>query len=235
MAISCTDQREMKLQIAENYGNNEDYEKAINVLDEILESDPYYVKALTYKASYLFSQPNSKNKEALKLVNQAIELEPDCWGCYQLRGWINEGEEAIADFTKAIEIKRVAELYYSRAQARNVQKDYLGAIQDFDSSMVVKPEIIYETRVLTEKAMCLMTLKQYKNAKMLIDSAMTISDEDEFAYYVRSFYHFKVTHDTLNAYQDYVKSKELGLDSSLKFFIELDTNQNLRNLDYPKP
>ena len=59
-----------------------------------------------------------------------------------------ETEKAISDFTKAIECYRDPRHYHRRGQARLIEEDLPGAIQDFDQALSLSPQNEFLTSMI---------------------------------------------------------------------------------------
>ncbi|MEI0566542.1 tetratricopeptide repeat protein [Brachyspira pulli] len=62
------------------YNTNENYEKALNLYNKVLEIDEYYIEAYGNRAIVLYNL--NKNKEAIKDCDKAIELDSEYWLLY---------------------------------------------------------------------------------------------------------------------------------------------------------
>lgn len=80
-----------------------------------------------------------KFREAAELATQAIEQKPDLADAYlvrgQARGAMGQLKEAIADFTKAIELKPAATIYLIRGNAYSELDEHAKALADFDQAL----------------------------------------------------------------------------------------------------
>ncbi len=211
--VSCKETLENKMNRIEKLGEKGKYAEAIRMLDEIIASNPKYMRAYTYKASYLFMIPSRKGK-ATEVLNEAININPNCGGCYYTRGLFSHGPQAIADLDKAIEMnKKDFEGYYSRAQEKRLCDDIDGAIMDFNKAMELNPEIIKTRGVFSERAGCWIELAQYDSAIIDISKALRVNPSDADAYFMRSMYYLKSQKDFIKAKQDFIESKAKGLDT----------------------
>ena len=207
---SCKNSEENRMKIAEQLGNQRKYLEAIEILDEIILDHPKYMKAYTYKASYLTLLPG-KNAEAIRVLDIAIEIDPKCSGCYYTRGLISEGEKSISDLTKAIEMSdKDFEGYYTRGQQRRIVGDFTGAINDYSKTIELKKDIVKSSPILSERAGCYIELKEYKSALIDIDQALKNDSTDNNAYFMRAMYYLKSENNKLKADEDIKKSKKFG-------------------------
>ncbi|OJJ19097.1 hypothetical protein BKI52_19980 [marine bacterium AO1-C] len=85
---------------------------------------------------------------ALESLNRALQLAPESPQVFQTRGKINlvyrQFKEAVEDFTLTLKYTKDKETIYQavsdRATAKMLSQDFDGAIQDFESSIKMKPE-----------------------------------------------------------------------------------------------
>lgn len=100
------------------------------------------VKELT--AQIRAATRTGKIDEALKLCDQAIKLEPANASLYGMRAQIFDYQKkydaAIADFTKAIEIKPAAELYQRRGETHFRACKFKESVADFDKVVAADPD-----------------------------------------------------------------------------------------------
>jgi tetratricopeptide (TPR) repeat protein len=87
----------------------------------------------------------SEKKEALKLVNQAIKLQPNYTQAYVLRGWLHSqlknNSQALLDYNKAISIDPEYDgSYLLRASAKIALEDQSGALNDYNKAISINPE-----------------------------------------------------------------------------------------------
>lgn len=91
--------------IERRQGKGNNFSTAISSLDRALALDPNYAPALMEKARMLIDQ--KKYKEALPLLDKAVETNPDNAELLMLRGWLNKNHiknatAATADFQKVL-------------------------------------------------------------------------------------------------------------------------------------
>jgi tetratricopeptide (TPR) repeat protein len=87
----------------------------------------------------------SEKKEAIKLVNQAIKLQPNYTQAYILRGWLysqlKNNSQALLDFNKAISIDPEYDgSYLLRASTKFALEDQSGALNDYNKAISINPE-----------------------------------------------------------------------------------------------
>ncbi|MGB3292629.1 MAG: tetratricopeptide repeat protein [Phormidesmis sp.] len=90
--------------------------------------------------------------EALPLLNQAIEAQPEWSEAYRQRAKImrrlGDGEGAIADYTRAIRLTPSAEIYLARALVWLSLAQVHGAITDSREAVKLKPALAGGHRLL---------------------------------------------------------------------------------------
>jgi tetratricopeptide (TPR) repeat protein len=88
----------------------------------------------------------SRNEEALDLLNQAIELDPEYQGAYAERGWLyyhqfGDLDAALSDFTRSIELKpEEAWIYDERALVNKDLGNTLAALADWANCLAFDPD-----------------------------------------------------------------------------------------------
>lgn len=87
---------------------------------------------------------NMHGQKGILACNDAIDRNPKDHELWNARGyeWIGEGrlDQAIADFSEAIALNAgYAEAYYNRGRARELRKDFQGALDDFDRFIQLEP------------------------------------------------------------------------------------------------
>ena len=84
---------------------------------------------------------------AIIFLNEAIDIEPNDARFYISRGTLRgteNYEDAIEDYTKAIEIDPNNDLSYElRADAKSELRDYQGAINDYSKAIEINPKKVY--------------------------------------------------------------------------------------------
>ena len=117
--IMLTKERKSRLfSHALSYFSEEKFGMSIDLLNEILSSDPDDKIALLTRGSIYLKMGSSK--KALWNFNRAIEVDPTYARAYHLKGLAHEiageGENALQDLNKAIELDgEYGAAYYSRA------------------------------------------------------------------------------------------------------------------------
>ncbi len=83
-------------------------------------------------------------KEAVKVLTKVISTNDTCYDAYLYRGFaykdLKEFQKANNDFEKLIYLKRDDETgYANRASIYYLQSDYLNALKDYQSALVINP------------------------------------------------------------------------------------------------
>lgn len=87
----------------------------------------------------------SEKKEAIKLVSQAIKLQPNYAQAYLLRGWLysqlRNNSKATLDYNKAISIDPEYDASYMlRAATKIALEDQSGALNDYNKAISINPD-----------------------------------------------------------------------------------------------
>lgn len=216
-AVSCKSEPEWvaieyRLDEARKLGEQENYEKAIQILDGVIGNYPNYPASYVLKASYMSVLPNLR-KEAIIYVNKAIEIDPTNTEAYHLRGQLKDGHDAIDDFNKAIQLDSMKSgLYYSRGQVKTQLKNCYGAMDDFEKALQLDnfrtPKI--KASIYGDIAIAKIQLFEYPEALENIEKAILIDSLNPMNYYIKYSYFLK-TGDLAKAKENVEKAKLLGL------------------------
>ena len=173
-----------------------------------------------------------KYSEAIKFLDEAIQINPNYALAYRNRAWTNHYlknyQQAIEDYTKVIQLKpNFAEtyfdkIYYNRGLSYANLQNYKQAIEDFDKAIEINPNyaLIYFSRGAAYDE-----LKNYNQAiadysKFIqLDSKFTQLDPTQqnfyisHAYYYRGLAHYELK-DYNQAIADYDKAGQLEPDDA---------------------
>ena len=136
-----------KLELAELYGNIEQYDKAIAVIDGIHETSAFWVNARVRKALYLNSI--QKPDEAVALLTVALAKSPKDEQVLQTLASLESArknyEASIPYYTRAIDLLGTPEkknwgLFYARGIAYERTKQWSKAEPDFKKALDLDPE-----------------------------------------------------------------------------------------------
>lgn len=136
-----------KLELAELYGNLEQYAKAIAAIEKIREGSPFWLIAQVRKSLYLNAL--QKSDEAVALLASLLEKNPSEQQILQTAATIESARKkydaALPYYNRAIALlgtpsKRDWQLYYARAIAYERTKQWARAEPDFKEALVLDPE-----------------------------------------------------------------------------------------------
>lgn len=136
-----------KLELADIYGNIEQNDKAISVIDTIREGSPFWTNSRIRKALYLNAL--QKTDEAVSLLTAVLEKNPKEEQVTQTLASIESArkkyEAAIPYYDRAIELAGPADkkqwgLYYARGIAYERTKQWAKAEPDFKKALELDPE-----------------------------------------------------------------------------------------------
>jgi tetratricopeptide (TPR) repeat protein len=151
---------------------------------------------------------------AIKGYDQVIKLNPTT-GAYNGRGsaYYAEGkiDDAIADYSKAIELDPLPDVTYrNRGNAYNEKKDYDRAIADFDKAITLNPKsaVAYYSRGRADQAKL-----DFDRAIADLDKAIAIDPKYAFAYFYRGRAYLNKD-DLDRAIADF--DKAITIDSTLR-------------------
>ena len=116
---------------------------------------------------------------ALDCWNKAIRIKPNEADYYLNKGFtlkhLNNETESLQCFNKACELNpRNHIAFLNKGVALFMKKDFLAAIETFDKSIQISPNFDN----ISNKAFALMSLKEYKEALVLLENALEIKPLD---------------------------------------------------------
>lgn len=131
--------------------------KAVRHYTKAIELDPTLVQA--YLRRGIARRLKGDLHTAIEDFDKAQAIDPSAIlnnrqiaDSYSNRGFIEMNEletgQAISDFTKAIECYRDPRHYYRRGQARLIEEDLRGAIEDFDQALALNPQNDFLTSMI---------------------------------------------------------------------------------------
>lgn len=122
--------------------SDQDYEEAINCMDRLLRVEPGGGKLLREKAWSLMKL--KRHSEALVLCERDVQANPRSSNAYDYRADVLDAmdrkDEALADYTKAIELKPSATSYSKRGGIYYARSEYDKAIADYDKAIELDPK-----------------------------------------------------------------------------------------------
>ena len=165
--------------------DREEYDRAIELCNEILEKDKNCALAYCLKAEALFYGPLETEK-TIELTSKALELDPSLARAHYTRGiarsWSdnhNNYELELKDFDAAIEIAPdYAEAYLDRGRLRADLNDFEGAISDFSSAIELLPD--YDEAYF-ERGEARYKSKDYYGAIFDYDAVLSINPRNKIA------------------------------------------------------
>lgn len=198
----------------DSYSSKGDDTQAISDYTKAIELDPKFSTAYRNRSTaYLLKREIEKS---LLDATKYIELKPDVADGYAHRGDLNgitlsNYEEAIADYSKAIEINPKNYLYYDRrAKFYRYSEKYEPAIADYLKSLSVGgnpvPEGTYH-----DLGFCYDQLGQYQKSIDSYTKAIEIDPKEPMAYNFRAKVYEKIG-DTKKAEADRKKYEQLIAD-----------------------
>ena len=148
-------------------------------------------------------------EEAIDDLNRILDLEPDDPSCLFYRGEIffrkRDYRKAIADYTKSLENKETAHVFFVRADAYRLLGEYDRAISDYTEAVSMRP---YTTGFILARAKCFGQMGCYDAARADLDLAEKKQPERYQIYIERA---------VLSASQSFEASKTADIRTSLKY------------------
>lgn len=149
MSVSYADSSsEKKIDQAWDLYVEGDYNKAVKLLDEVLNLDSeneeaYYLRGTVY--CHLKKYPR-----AIQDLNKALELDPEDYMAYNERGdayyFLHKYKDALNDYNKAIALDPTKEDYYAnRALVYYTLDQYVKALADINKAIELDPNDSYFT------------------------------------------------------------------------------------------
>jgi tetratricopeptide (TPR) repeat protein len=136
-----------RLELGELYGNLEQYDKAISVIDTVRDNSPFWVNARVRKALYLNAL--QKTDEAVALLTAVLEKSPKEETLLQTLASVESARKkydaAIPYYDRAIGLIGTPEkkhwgLFYARGIAYERTKQWAKAEPDFKKALELDPE-----------------------------------------------------------------------------------------------
>ncbi len=213
--ISCKTDPKEKYSQARKLGYKKDYVKAIQILDEIISDNPRFVPAYVTKSAYLTLIPGNETL-AIEAVTKAIEIDSLCQECYEWRGTITSGINALIDLNKAVELNdKDFKSFMARGSLKVNLGDLFGAIDDCTKAIELSSNNHEKQRATSLRGSVLLRLAYFERAKIDIDESIKLDSTEATNHY------FMFVYRTLNgterglAIKEFEKSIKLGLDSVL--------------------
>lgn len=166
------------------------WKNSFELYSDILKKHPRSAIAITsLGAEYLAKNEDLK---ALSCFNEAVQLSPTNYKIYYNRGLAfsknKRNKEAIADFSKAIELHQYSKAFAARANAYYDEKNYSAAITDTKQALSKDPKNVRSFFVLGN---VYNDLNQLENALQNYNTAITFSPEEPVFYLKRAIVYGK--------------------------------------------
>ena len=195
---------ELKRQLANNPQDKERITQKFENEDKIFLSNQKVEEATRFL-------DNGKYEDAIKLCNEALELNSDNELAYLRRGtayyYLKQYELAISDYNKAIELNpNFAMAYNNRGFTYGNLGQYERAIQEFNKSIQLNPnnDLAYINRGLAYA-----NLGNFKQAIADVTKAIQLNPNDPMKYQLRGMCYQELG-DEAKAQADFAKAKQLG-------------------------
>lgn len=180
-------------------------------------------------AEDLYRVTNDYYEGAMADYNMAIQIEPHGWTYFyrgQLKHSGHDDAGAVADYTKAIDIKdikgaQLAEVYSRRGKTKNVLMDHQGAVIDYTRAIEVEPDKVQRAELYSRRGDVKKALMDYTGA--LDDYAKAVETEPTNIekigrlYWGRGFSKYS-RKDYQGAIGDFTKAIEIEPNSGLFHF-----------------
>lgn len=203
---ACQQEKTTAIEDAVIFFNDNQFEKALIITQNILNDNNQDYFAWTIKGRSLFAL--NQPLEGIEALNKAIYINPDYFQAFAYRGTIykaiGENQKALQDINKALEsdsenldlLKMQANILYNLG-------DNEAASQKFDNLIALneKDEESYVYRAIVNKRM-----QNYDATLNDLNKAITINPNYDFAYEARAdFYTYSLADNFDQAIQDYTK------------------------------
>ncbi|MCF7958617.1 MAG: tetratricopeptide repeat protein [Phycisphaerae bacterium] len=170
-------------------------------------------------------------QKALIAGIRAIELKPEDSNCWRIRGQAYNGlgqyDKAVADFTKAVELKSDDNLYWLRGDAYYSLGQYDKAFADFTKSIELNPKNSYYWR---GRGVNYRSLGQYDKALADFSKAIELNPNDAGHWYAQGLAHRSIGQID-KAIADFTKAIELQPDFVFPWIERGKEYLNLRQYD----
>jgi len=145
----------------------------------------------------LYAHNKNQFEEAIALYSQILELKPEkssvCSLIYKHRGMANfaqsKYEDAIADFTDALDLDKSYKTAYYRGVVHSVLKEYSEAIDDFTLSLELNP---FQAFCLFRRGQAYYHVGDYPQALSDCEASLAIEPENETAQQFRALLQSKL-------------------------------------------
>ena len=162
----------------DTFMNARRYKEAIADYNHAAQLDPKFAKAVGHRAlAHIWLQ---EPKAALADADLAEQLDPREPTIYRVRGVIAEDKadwpDAIANFTRSIDLQPETFGYFRRAQDYLVTKDFARALRDLDAQLKLEPDNVWPH---VQKAIAYIGMKDSEKAHVEIDAVRSAAVNDD--------------------------------------------------------
>jgi MinD-like ATPase involved in chromosome partitioning or flagellar assembly len=194
---------------------------------QMLVKNPYAFVA----SSKLKRGPESWD-DRIKLLTEALEIEPTLAQAYSQRGALFESKglisEAIEDYTRLLELPWRSRTAAYMQRGRCYYKRFLfeNAVLDFNSVLKVRPR---DVNALLHRAKSFLGIGQYEAALQDADKYLTLTDNQETGHLVKTYaYAFNGQLDKAIAEIEIIRSLDSHSDSNIaEAYLAIDPTQTI--------
>jgi tetratricopeptide (TPR) repeat protein len=196
--------------LANEYGGNNEWNKAIAEYTEALKINPDDVESLVRRGSAYCAQEDDTN--AIADFTQAIQLKPNEAAPFFLRGRVycyahKDYANAIADLTQAIRFEPDCAKYFSvRGDAYCAQGDYANAIADYTQAIRLEPDC---AEYFADRGTAYYAQEDDANAIADFTQAIRLDPNDARSFHDRGNVYYYVRKDYANAIADFTQAIRL--------------------------
>ncbi|ACK69805.1 TPR repeat-containing protein [Gloeothece citriformis PCC 7424] len=165
--------------------NAQNYQAALDALEQVLTLEPNKVEAWNGQGVVLFNL--GKHQEALQSFNKALELNSNEANAWNYRGvallHLGKYEEALSTFDKALELNpNYAEALSNRGFVLGKLERYQEALPTFDKALELNPNY---AEALFNRGVALERLERYQEAFQSYDKALELNPNNAVAWNYR--------------------------------------------------
>jgi tetratricopeptide (TPR) repeat protein/predicted Ser/Thr protein kinase len=190
------------------------FEKVLDLMPEIRNPMILFTKAV--REYY-----NAKYDECIRLMEEALKLDPDFAEVYPVLGWTyrlkGDLKNALASFEKAVEFKpNDAYSYVNRGIARNGLNDFDGAIEDYTKAIELAEPVNDRTNLTnaySNRGAAYKFKGELENALEDLNTAVELGTENASAYHNRGVVRCALN-DVDGALKDHNKAIKLRPDDA---------------------
>lgn len=191
--------------------SSKNYQLTIDEINSINSSEIHFDSLLYIKA---YSQIKlNKLKDASTSIAQLLQINPDYYEAYFLKGLIAAIKEkfpdAISNFNKVINVNPNHEkALYNRALAKGLLEDYNEAIKDLDKCLTLNPNYAL---AFYNRAYWYEILENYESAIIDYNNAIKIDKHYTEAYLALTYVYYQKG-DNINACETLNNAKTEGIE-----------------------